>query len=141
MTCELCSNPGGELLWQDERCRVVLIGERGYEGFCRVIWAAHVKEMTDLPKADREHLMRVVFAVEAAVRACTGCHKVNLASFGNYVPHVHWHVIPRFSDDRHFPDAFWSPAVREDAPGRAHATPDLQQRLGGHIASTLNQHM
>ena len=31
--------------------------------------------------------------------------KMNLASLGNMTPHVHWHVIPRFRDDRHFPGA------------------------------------
>jgi diadenosine tetraphosphate (Ap4A) HIT family hydrolase len=66
--CELCDTPGGELVWQDERCRVVLVREPGYPGFCRVIWNNHVKEMTDLSDSDRGHLMRVVFAVEAALR-------------------------------------------------------------------------
>ena len=137
MTCELCKNPGGEILWKDDRCRVVLVDERGYEGFCRVIWSAHVKEMTDLVTSDREHLMRVVFATESAVRTVTRCDKVNLAAFGNYVPHMHWHVIPRFPDDRHFPDAFWSPARRADAPTRQHATADLARHLASHIATAL----
>lgn len=137
MTCELCEKSGGEILWKDERCRVVLVDEHGYEGFCRVIWAAHVKEMTDLVESDRNHAMRVVFATEAAVRAVTRCDKVNLAAFGNYVPHVHWHVIPRFTDDRHFPDAFWSAPKRPDAPARAHATADLARLLASHIDAAL----
>ena len=74
----------------------------------------HVKEMTDLQ--ERERLMRVVFACESALRALYRPEKVNLASFGNVVPHVHWHVIARFSDDAHFPDAIWAPARREAKP-------------------------
>ena len=112
MECELCSRTGGELLWRDERCRVIHAAEPGYPGFCRVVWEAHTKEMTDLSDADRLHLMEVVFAVESVLRELLGPRKVNLASFGNHVPHLHWHVIPRFADDPHFPDPAWGPVKR-----------------------------
>ena len=55
MPCELCEHTGGQLLWQDTRLRVVYIDEPGYPGYCRVIWATHVAEMTDLANADRAH--------------------------------------------------------------------------------------
>jgi diadenosine tetraphosphate (Ap4A) HIT family hydrolase len=48
--------------------------------------------------------------------------KINLASLGNVVPHIHWHVIPRFSDDAHFPQPIWAAAVRT---GAARVAPDL----------------
>ena len=38
--------------------------------------------------------------------------KVNLASLGTQVPHLHWHVIPRFTDDPHYPQPIWSTARR-----------------------------
>ncbi|HEX2826585.1 MAG TPA: HIT family protein [Burkholderiales bacterium] len=112
MECELCSRTGGELLWRDERCRVVHVAEPGYPGFCRVIWEAHVKEMTDLSDADCIHLMEVVFAVESVLRELLQPDKINLASLGNLVPHIHWHVVPRFADDPHFPQPIWSSAQR-----------------------------
>ena len=34
--------------------------------------------------------------------------KINLACLGNLTPHIHWHVIPRFYDDNHFPGSIWS---------------------------------
>ncbi|HXN14887.1 MAG TPA: HIT domain-containing protein, partial [Usitatibacter sp.] len=42
--------------------------------------------------------------------------KMNLASLGNMVAHVHWHVVPRYRDDRHFPKPIWSTPQRERAP-------------------------
>lgn len=114
--CELCENIGGELLWQDEQCRVVLVDDRDYPGFCRVIWTNHVKEMTDLPVTERRHLMDVVFAVESAVRQKLQPDKINLASLGNLVPHIHWHVIPRWCGDRHFPSPIWGQAQRDAQP-------------------------
>jgi diadenosine tetraphosphate (Ap4A) HIT family hydrolase len=114
--CELCDPAAGDTLWQDDLCRVVLIGDRDYPGFCRVILNRHVSEMTDLDAATRQELMRVVFATEQALRQLIRPSKINLASLGNVVPHLHWHVIPRFADDRHFPGAIWSEAQRPGMP-------------------------
>lgn len=119
--CELCDTPGGELLWQDDVCRVVRVGGsegEAFPGFCRVIWKAHVREMSDLAPVERHHLLEVLSAVEVAVRGAARPDKINLASLGNLVPHLHWHVIPRWRDDSHFPAPIWAAAVRQ-APGRA----------------------
>jgi diadenosine tetraphosphate (Ap4A) HIT family hydrolase len=112
--CEAVVEP----LWDDGFCRVVAVDDRDYPGFCRVILDRHVSEMSDLPDAERIRLMRVVFALESVLRAATGADKINLASFGNQVPHLHWHVIPRWRDDRHFPDPLWAPAQRATSPRR-----------------------
>jgi len=113
MACVFCSEDGGDLLWQDDRLRVVLAtSERDYPGFCRVIWNAHVAEFSDLGDADREYLMRAACAVERALRRVMQPVKVNLASLGNQVPHLHWHVIPRYTNDAHFPLPVWAPRQR-----------------------------
>ena len=126
MSCPLCATLGGTLLWQDGFCRVVLADEPDYPGFLRVIMNAHVKEMSDLSVSDQEKLMRAVFATEAALREVMQPDKINLASLGNVVPHLHWHVIPRFVDDPHFPNPVWGARLR-DTP---HATsPNLLERL------------
>lgn len=112
-SCELCETTGGELLWQDAFCRVILVDDRDYPGFCRVIWHEHIKEMSDLTAVQQNRLMRVVFAVESALRDTLKPEKINLASLGNVVPHLHWHVIPRFRNDKHFPNPIWGEAQRE----------------------------
>lgn len=111
--CELCVNPGGAILWQSASCRVVRVDDAHYPGFCRVIWNAHVREMTDLDVGAQAMLMRVVLTVESVVRRLFNPDKINLASFGNMVPHVHWHIIPRWQDDRHFPEPIWGSVRRE----------------------------
>lgn len=117
--CELCQQDGGKVLWRDDRCRVVLVSDSDYDGYCRVIWNSHVKEMTDLSAGDRNHCMQVVLAVESALRQLLNPHKINLASFGNMAPHVHWHVIAREPDDAHFPQSIWGARQRETGR-RAH---------------------
>ena len=119
MGCELCERIGGELLWQGDRLRIVHVDEPGYPGFCRVIWQAHVKEMTDLSEDDRNHMMEIVFAAESVLREQLAPAKVNLASLGNVTPHLHWHVIPRFADDPHFPQPIWGATQRGRPPAAA----------------------
>jgi diadenosine tetraphosphate (Ap4A) HIT family hydrolase len=134
VSCPLCDTPGGALLWQDDFCRVVRADEPDYPGFLRVILNAHVKEMTDLSAADQQDLMRVVLATEAALREVMAPDKVNLASLGNVVPHLHWHVIPRFADDPHFPNPVWSAKFRESPHG---APLDLDAQLAASLSRRL----
>lgn len=112
-TCALCQEPVSEILWQDSFCRVVLLDEPDYPAYCRVELVAHIKEMTDLPPMDRARTMKVVFAVEAALRAVLNPEKINLASLGNMTPHLHWHIVPRYADDKHFPNSHWGEPMRE----------------------------
>src|SRR3954462_12965458 len=105
--CLLCSVDGGEVLHRAAAFRVLLIDEANYPGFCRVVWNDHAKEMTDLSETDRATLMQAVWRVEAAVRETMQPDKINVASLGNVVPHLHWHVIPRYSGDVHFPGPVW----------------------------------
>jgi diadenosine tetraphosphate (Ap4A) HIT family hydrolase len=114
--CELCVETGGRLLWRDRLCRVVLVANADYPGFTRVVLERHVAEMTELAKAEQLALMRVVFAVEGVLRQLLRPAKINLASLGNLTPHLHWHVIPRFVDDRHFPQPIWASAQRAAGP-------------------------
>lgn len=132
--CVFCNSDGGEVIWRSGLCRVVLAVEPDYPGFLRVVLNAHVKEMTDLAASDRAEVMRVVFAAEAALRQVMRPDKINLATLGNKVPHVHWHVIPRFLDDPHFPNPVWSSKRREltraPIPGlQAQLTQVLNQQL------------
>lgn len=115
------------MLWQNGLCRVVRVDEPDYPGFCRVILKRHAREMTDLDEAERAGLMAVVYAVEEAIRATMRPDKMNLASLGNMTPHVHWHVVPRFRDDRHYPTPIWAVPQREAVvpPERTQAAAQL----------------
>ena len=139
--CELCADPGGDLLWDDGVCRVVRVADaagEAFPGFCRVIWHRHVAEMSDLAASDAQHVMAVVLATERALRQMVQPDKINLASLGNLVPHLHWHVIPRWQDDSHFPAPIWAAAQRTGAARRAPPVADLRHALEAEL-STLNE--
>ena len=121
--CPLCDSLGGELVWQDAHCRVVLVEgveQQAFPGFCRVVWNQHCTEMSDLLPSASGHLMRVVLAVERVLRRMVTPDKINLASLGNLVQHLHWHVIPRWRDDTHFPAPIWGKVGNGVVPAPTH---------------------
>jgi len=138
--CELCKHDGGLLVWRGDKLRVIRpVGDEqsaDHPAFYRVIWNAHVAEWTDLPPPDRSHLMQAVAKVEMVLREQLKPTKVNLASLGNVVPHLHWHVIARFDWDARWPAPVWAPKQREvlDAPERL-AMP--LNALDAQVASAL----
>lgn len=140
MTCVLCQPCAHPILWQDRFCRVVLLNDPDYPAYCRVELLEHIKEMTDLVPTERARMMKTVFAVELALREMFNPEKINLASLGNKTPHLHWHVIPRFEDDRHFPNSHWGAAVRDSKPAALEAAEIelLKQKINAHITCALN---
>jgi diadenosine tetraphosphate (Ap4A) HIT family hydrolase len=135
--CELCNSVGGALLHQTTLWRVVLVDDPQYPGFCRVIWNTHVKEMSDLSLPQRQSFMQAVFSVEEAVRQVMQAEKINLASLGNVTPHLHWHIIPRFSDDAHFPQPVWGTQQRVPDPAILAARRALLPTLAAAVSSAL----
>lgn len=116
-SCELCQHPGGVQIHQADRWRVIRAVDANFPAFYRVVWQAHVAEFTDLAPAERQLCMAVVCAVEQTLRDTLAPTKINLASLGNAVPHLHWHVIARFGWDSHFPQPVWGTPQREVVGG------------------------
>lgn len=137
--CELCTQDGGDVIHRHEKYRVVQVDDAGYPGFCRVIWNAHAQEMTDLPQEDRTLLMDAVWRIEEAVCAVMRPEKMNVASLGNMVPHLHWHVIPRYADDAHFPNPIWGEIKRMPAAAELAMRRMLLPQLRAEILKRLEQ--
>ncbi|KKW67405.1 hypothetical protein AAV94_11255 [Lampropedia cohaerens] len=124
--CPLCQEPGGRVIYHDAHLRVVHADEPGLPAFYRVIWRAHVREWTDLPEPAQLRCLRAVAAVEQAMRDIIAPDKVNLATLGNMVAHLHWHVIARYRWDAWFPAPVWAAPQRAlDAPEQRDAAARL----------------
>lgn len=80
--------------------------------------------------------MNVVYAVESALRSLVEPDKINLAALGNMVPHLHWHVIPRWRGDSHFPAAIWAEG-KMSAMATRHAP--TRQALAAAIIAALTE--
>ncbi len=114
MTCFFCANTGGELIYSNELYRIILVDDKDYPGYIRVVLNQHLKELTDLAIQANLEVYQAVIKCEIAIRKIFNPDKINIASFGNVTPHVHWHIIPRFIEDRHFPNPTWGDVMNVD---------------------------
>jgi diadenosine tetraphosphate (Ap4A) HIT family hydrolase len=114
--CVFCDGIGGALVFDAPKFRVIRATEAGFPAFYRLVWTDHAAEFSDLPAADRHICMDAVTRVEQLLRRHLKPTKVNLASLGNLVPHLHWHIIARFEWDSHFPGPVWAEAQRGAPP-------------------------
>lgn len=138
MTCELCDLKV-PTVYRNDKLSVIIVDDAAYPGFCRVIWNDHVKEMSDLSQEDRLTINEAVYEVELALVSAMKPLKVNLASLGNMVPHLHWHLIPRFEDDAQFPSPVWAPAVRTTDESVLAARRALLPQLAADIARRFEE--
>ncbi|MBS0427767.1 MAG: HIT family protein [Proteobacteria bacterium] len=137
--CALCEAAGGRVLFENDSLRVIHAQEAGFPAFYRVVWRAHAREFTDLSRDERVHCLDAVCEVESALRAHLAPTKVNVATLGNAVPHLHWHVIARFGWDSHFPSPVWAGASRQAPADRLAAIearlPALERELVAQLGA------
>jgi len=70
------------------------------------------KELTQCPKEVKEDIFRALEIIEKEMIEYYHPEKINIASFGNYVPHVHFHIMARFKEDSYFPEPMWGKKQR-----------------------------
>ena len=111
MSCPLCNPKGENVIIQNNLFRVVLVDE--IPAFIRIILNKHLAEFTDLTKDEYQQITDEVYRIEKIMRETINPDKINITSLGNYVPHLHIHIIPRWEKDSWFPDSIWSQKQRE----------------------------
>jgi diadenosine tetraphosphate (Ap4A) HIT family hydrolase len=135
--CVLCEGPGGDVVFDGPKFRVIRTDEGGFPAFYRLVWNDHVAEFSDLEPAERRFCIDAVAVVEQCLRAHLRPDKVNLAALGNAVPHLHWHIIARFRWDSHFPAPVWATAQRQAPAAELARISDLRRALENAMREQL----
>jgi len=71
------------------------------------------KEMTDCDAKTKQIIWLTLDRIEREMRDYYQPDKINIASFANYVPQVHWHIMARFRKDSYFPEPMWGTKQRD----------------------------
>jgi diadenosine tetraphosphate (Ap4A) HIT family hydrolase len=74
---------------------LALYDDARFPGRCVLVWNEHAELVEDLPLDRARDLALDVRDAAAAIRRATRAPRINYAAFGNVVPHVHVHLIPR----------------------------------------------
>jgi diadenosine tetraphosphate (Ap4A) HIT family hydrolase len=103
---------------------VFLADEQVYRGYCLLLLSDHVEHLGDLALERQLRLWEDVSRVASALRAHVAPVRINYACLGNFLTHVHWHVIPRHADDPEPQHPIWVRPLDE----RRLALPDTDRR-------------
>jgi len=74
---------------------------------------AEYKEINEIPFDIKMEMYGLLENIERALIEFYNPDKINLASFGNMLPRVHWHIIARFQNDPYFPKTTWEEPIRD----------------------------
>ncbi|PNU21758.1 HIT family protein [Geothermobacter hydrogeniphilus] len=91
-----------------EYCYVTLNRDQFFRGYTLVFSKDHVTELFHLDAAARGAVLEEVNRVAEALARIFNPAKMNYELLGNMVPHMHWHLVPRFVDDPLWPRPIWS---------------------------------
>ncbi|MEI8355661.1 MAG: HIT family protein [Deltaproteobacteria bacterium] len=128
-SCPMC------MKWTDEPefriaeldfCYVILNRDQFFQGYTFVVTKQHVTELFHLDRVARETLMEEVSRVAASLYRLFQPDKINYELLGNMVPHIHWHLIPRFRTESLWPRPIWSEPHSEQFL----TTDEYAQRIG-----------
>jgi len=79
-----------------------------FKGYCILEYKKHIEELFELSEFERNLYMKEVAHVAKSLQQAFRPDKINYELLGNKVPHLHWHIIPRFKGDPAWPEPVWS---------------------------------
>ena len=142
MACPACDrldriarNADPEFVATLSESHVVLADEQLYRGYCILFLRDHAEHLADLSLDRQQRVWDDVARVAAAVRKAVEPVRLNYACLGNFVTHVHWHVIPRHADDPEPMNPIWVRPLSERRPAlpgseRERLVTELRHALG-----------
>ncbi len=71
------------------------------------------KEFSECCNAEKMMIFSALDIIEKKMLTYYQPEKINIASFGNMLPHVHWHISARFKEDSYFPEPMWGEVQRK----------------------------
>jgi len=99
------------IIYQNDLIRVEI--EESEIPWLKVFTQDAYREFSETPNEVKLEIFRVLDIIEKEMLSFYKPIKINIASFGNYVPHVHWHIMARFEEDSYFPEPMWGEKQQE----------------------------
>ncbi len=106
--------PAEDLIWQSPTSVALLGPWQYYQGYCILVARSHATELHRLPADERQRFIDDLCRLAAAVEAEFRPRKLNFELLGNQVPHLHWHLFPRYDSDPNHLQAVWLDIARAD---------------------------
>jgi diadenosine tetraphosphate (Ap4A) HIT family hydrolase len=123
--------PEAERVWSFPHSVALLGTWQYYRGYCVLVARSHARELSGLADEERRAYLDEMCLLARAIEAAFQPHKLNYELLGNQVPHLHWHLFPRYLDDPDRQTAVWlaiERALREDGVWRRRMETGREER-------------
>jgi len=98
-------------LFENEHIRIET--EKSEIPWLKIFTQLPYREMSEVPAMVKFEIYELLDMIEKEMIAYYHPDKINIASFGNYLPHLHWHIMARFKEDSYFPEPMWGKKQRD----------------------------
>ena len=99
------------LIYKNELIKIEI--ENSEIPWLKIFTIENIKEFSECNTQTKQEIFKYLDIIEKEMLDYFKPDKINIASFGNYVPHVHFHVMARFKEDSYFPEPMWGKKQRE----------------------------
>jgi diadenosine tetraphosphate (Ap4A) HIT family hydrolase len=141
----LASLPAEEIVWQLPHSVVLLGTWQFYHGYCVVVARRHITELFHCGVEERQAYFEEMCLVAQAIAESFNPQKMNYELLGNQVPHLHWHLFPRYANDPQALKPVWlalGRAEQDEAERRRLQTGPLDRAATAErIRQKLQEHL
>ena len=85
-----------------------LARNQAYKGYSIVVFNNHKTSLEELPDELQMQYYRDMLKISSAIINAFKPDRMNYELLGNWVPHLHWHVIPRYKTDPCWGNPIWT---------------------------------
>jgi diadenosine tetraphosphate (Ap4A) HIT family hydrolase len=100
--CVLCEKVANSesILIEEFKYSVLIVGDHQYfEGYCQLVLKEHIADLTDLANDIQSEFFKELMISAQAIRQAFSPARLNYSSLGNVVPHIHFHLFPRYQEE------------------------------------------
>ncbi|NUN50280.1 MAG: HIT family protein [Candidatus Brocadiae bacterium] len=87
-----------------------LADDQTWPGWSLLVLKRHVTELFELEREERAAVIEEVSAAARILKDTMQATKINIELLGNKEPHLHWHIVPRRTDDPAWNQPIWAHA-------------------------------
>jgi len=112
--CPLCaprpeSNDHWDLIATLSVSSLYLAKNQTYRGQCQLVFdPRHAARLDQLTSDEYAAFTADLFLAQNAVARTVAVDHMNVESLGNVVPHLHWHIVPRYVNDARWGLPIWT---------------------------------
>ena len=141
----LYSLAADELVWQFPHSVALLGPWQYYQGYCILVARRHATELNQLPENERIAYFNEMCLLAKAIESAFNPRKLNYELLGNQVPHLHWHLFPRYDHEAEVLKPVWLALEQAERDEKEHRrlqtgtqkTAEIVQRLRDQLAHLI----